>query len=289
MSEVELSAGTIEYEDSGGGGPVLVFLHGVAMDGSVWAPVVADLRRDHRCIVPTLPLGAHRRPMRRDADLSLRGFGRLAAELLERLGLDDVTLIQNDHGAALALAGDNPRPQRVARLVISSCEAFENYPPGLPGKNLRLAAMVPGGLLVAMQAMRLPAVHRSPAGFGWLAKRPLPGGLVEGWLRPAQTDPGVRRDLARYARGARRSQMLEVCERLPGFGRPVLVIWTPEDRVQRPGHGRRLAALLPDAQLTEIPDSYTLIMRDQPEAFASAVRKFIRATTRPRPETATDP
>jgi pimeloyl-ACP methyl ester carboxylesterase len=289
MSEVELSAGTIEYEDSGGGGPVLVFLHGVAMDGSVWAPVVADLRRDHRCIVPTLPLGAHRRPMRRDADLSLRGFGRLAAELLERLGLDDVTLIQNDHGAALALAGDNPRPQRVARLVISSCEAFENYPPGLPGKNLRLAAMVPGGLLVAMQAMRLPAVHRSPAGFGWLAKRPLPGGLVEGWLRPAQTDPGVRRDLARYARGARRRQMLEVCERLPGFGRPVLVIWTPEDRVQRPGHGRRLAALLPDAQLTEIPDSYTLIMRDQPEAFASAVRKFIRATTRPRPETATDP
>jgi pimeloyl-ACP methyl ester carboxylesterase len=99
----------------------------------------------------------------------------------------------------------------------------------------------------------------------------------------------VRRDLARYARGARRRQMLEVCERLPGFGRPVLVIWTPEDRVQRPGHGRRLAALLPDAQLTEIPDSYTLIMRDQPEAFASAVRKFIRATTRPRPETATDP
>ncbi len=289
MSEVELSAGTIGYEDSGGGGPVLVFLHGVAMDGSVWAPVVADLRRDHRCIVPTLPLGAHRQPMRRDADLSLRGFGRLAAELLERLGLDDVTLIQNDHGAALALAGDNPRPQRVARLVISSCEAFENYPPGLPGKNLRLAAMVPGGLLVAMQAMRLPAVRRSPAGFGWMAKRPLPGGLVEGWLRPAQTDPGVRRDLARYARGARRRQMLEVCERLPGFGRPVLVIWTPEDRVQRPGHGRRLAALLPDAQLTEIPDSYTLIMRDQPEAFASAVRKFIRATTRPRPETATDP
>jgi pimeloyl-ACP methyl ester carboxylesterase len=289
MSEVELSAGTIEYEDSGGGGPVLVFLHGVAMDASVWAPVVADLRRDHRCIVPTLPLGAHRRPMRRDADLSLRGFGRLAAELLERLGLDDVTLIQNDHGAALALAGDNPRPQRVARLAISSCEAFENYPPGLPGKNLRLAAMVPGGLLVAMQAMRLPAVRRSPAGFGWMAKRPLPGGLVEGWLRPAQTDPGVRRDLARYARGARRRQMLEVCERLPGFGRPVLVIWTPEDRVQRPGHGRRLAALLPDAQLTEIPDSYTLIMRDQPEAFASAVRKFIRATTRPGPETATDP
>jgi pimeloyl-ACP methyl ester carboxylesterase len=281
MSEVELSAGTIEYDDSGGDGPVLVFLHGVGMDGSVWAPVIADLRRDHRCVVPTLPLGAHRRPMRRDADLSLRGFGHLTAELLERLGLAEVTLVQNDHGAALALAGDNP--QRVARLVVSSCEAFENYPPGLPGKNLRLAAMVPGGLFIAMQAMRLPAVRRSPLGFGWLAKRPLPDGQVNRWLRPLQTDPAVRHDLARYARGARRSQMAEVCDRLPSFSRPVLVIWAPEDRIQRPDHGRRLAALLPNARLAEIPDSYTLIMRDQPAAFANAVRQFVGATTGPRP------
>jgi pimeloyl-ACP methyl ester carboxylesterase len=230
---------------------VLVFLHGVAMDGSVWAPVVADLRRDHRCVVPALPLGAHRRPMRRNADLSLRGFGRMTAELLERLGLDEVTLVQNDHGAALALAGDNPR--RVTRLIVSACEAFENYPPGLPGKNLRLAATVPGGLFVALQAMRLPAVRRSPLGFGWLAKRPLPDELVHRWLQPPQTDPGVRHDLARYARNARRSQMLEVCDRLRSFGRPVLIIWAPEDRVQRPDHGQRLAALLPNARLTEIP------------------------------------
>jgi pimeloyl-ACP methyl ester carboxylesterase len=104
-------------------------------------------------------------------------------------------------------------------------------------------------------------------------------------LRAAQTDPGVRRDLARYARGARRRQMLDVCERLPAFSRPALVIWPPEDRVQHPGHGRRLAALLPDARLTEIPDSYTLIMHDQPEAFATAVREFIRGTG-PRPQTA---
>ena len=285
MSEVELSAGTIEYDDTGGDGPVLVFLHGVAMDGSVWAPVVADLSRDHRCVVPTLPLGAHRRPMRADADLSLRGFGRMVADLLERLGLDEVTLVQNDHGAALALAGESPR--RVARLVVSACEAFENYPPGLPGKNLRLAAMAPGGLFVAMQAMRLPAVRRSPLGFGWLAKRPLPDELLTRWLRPPRTDPGVRRDLARYARNARRSQMLDICGRLPSFDRPVLIIWAPEDRVQRPGHGRRLAALLPDARLTEIPDSYTLIMRDQPEAFASTVRDFVAGTNRPAPATGT--
>ena len=100
-------------------------------------------------------------------------------------------------------------------------------------------------------------------------------------LRPPQTNPGVRHDLACYARNARRRQMLEVCDRLRSFGRPALVIWAPEDRVQRPDHGRRLAALLPDARLAEIPDSYTLIMRDQPEAFADAVRQFVGGITGP--------
>jgi pimeloyl-ACP methyl ester carboxylesterase len=88
----------------------------------------------------------------------------------------------------------------------------------------------------------------------------------------------VRRDLRKYAAGARRHQMLRVCERLSSFDRPALVVWTPEDRVQRPGHGRRLAELLPAARLVEIPDSYTLIMRDQPVAFARVIREFVRET-----------
>src|SRR5437588_5406550 len=179
MPELQLSTGTIDYEDTGGTGPTLVLLGGLVMDGYVWEPMVEDLRRDHRCIVPTLPLGAHRRPMHADADLSLHGFGRMVAELLERLDLTDVTLVQNDHAAALALAGE--RPERVARLVISSCEAFENYPPGLPGKNMRVTAMVPGALLLSMQAMRVRAIRRLPIALGWMSKRALPDELVDGW------------------------------------------------------------------------------------------------------------
>jgi pimeloyl-ACP methyl ester carboxylesterase len=128
------------------------------------------------------------------------------------------------------------------------------------------------------QAMRLRPLRRLPISFGWMAKRPLPDELMDRWLRSLQAQRGVRRDLRKYASSARRRQMLEVCQRLRSFDRPALVVWTPEDRVQRPEHGRRLADLLPDARLVEIPDSYTLIMRDQPEAFARAVREFVRAT-----------
>jgi pimeloyl-ACP methyl ester carboxylesterase len=218
--------------------------------------------------------------MHPDADLTLAGFAGIVAELLERLDLRDVTLVQNDHAAALMLAGRDPR--RVARLVISSCEAFENYPPGLPGKNLRLTALVPGGLFVAMNALRWRPMRRLPIAFGWLAKRPLPDELLDEWLEPLQTQREIRRDLRKYALSARRAQMVEACERLRGFDRPTLIVWTPEDRVQRPEHGRRLADLIPGARLVEVADSYTLIMRDQPDAFARAIREFVLDTKEAR-------
>jgi pimeloyl-ACP methyl ester carboxylesterase len=279
VPEIELTAGTIEYEDTGDDGPVLVLLGGLVMDGSVWDPLVDDLRVDHRCVVPTLPLGAHRKAMRPDADLSLSGYARIVAELLRRLDLREVTLVQNDHAGALVLAGEgDARPERIARLVISSCEAFENYPPGLPGKNVRLTAFLPGGIFLAMNAMRLGVLRRSPIGFGWMAKRPLPDQLLDRWLAPLQTQRAVRRDLRKYVTGGRRRQMVETCERLRAFTRPTLVVWTPQDKVQRPEHGRRFAELLPDARLVEIADSYTLIMRDQPRAFARAIREFVRET-----------
>ena len=47
------------------------------------AGVIAELGAGHRCLTPTMPFGAHRQPMRADADLSLRGMGRIVAEFLE--------------------------------------------------------------------------------------------------------------------------------------------------------------------------------------------------------------
>jgi len=72
MREIELS-GVIEYEDTGGDGPAVVLLHGVVIGPTVWRHVVEDLRSDYRCIVPALPLGAHRQARKPDADLTIYG------------------------------------------------------------------------------------------------------------------------------------------------------------------------------------------------------------------------
>src|SRR4051794_41929762 len=98
MPELELSAGVIDYEDTGGDGPVLVLTHGLVMDASLWRNVVSDLRDDYRCVLPTLPLGAHRHPTRPDADLSMAGIAGLVSEFPEPPNLRSVTLNVSDWG-----------------------------------------------------------------------------------------------------------------------------------------------------------------------------------------------
>ncbi len=276
MQEIELSAGVIEYEDTDGSGPIVVLLHGLAMDGSVWRKVVQELREDHRCVVPTMPLGSHRRPMRADADLSPHGHAQLQAEFLQALDLREVTLVGNDSGLFQITAG--LYPERIARLVLTACEAFENFPPGLPGRTAEVGIKMPGGTFLLAQSLRVHALRRLPFTFGWMAKRPIPDEIFDAWIRPLQTQRGVRRDLSKYVHTLDKGDMLAAAERLRSFDRPALVVWAPEDRVMPPAHGRRFAELLPHGRLIEIADSYTLIPEDQPGELARAIRQFVRDT-----------
>jgi pimeloyl-ACP methyl ester carboxylesterase len=274
-SYIELSAGTIEYEDTGGPGAVIVFLPGLMMDASLWQDVIADLPRDHRCVAPTLPMGAHRHAMRADADLSPRGLARLVSEFLDRLDLNDVTLVGNDTGGALVqlLAADGAT--RVSRIVLVSCDAFDNFPPGLTGKTLVLTGKLSPTLFgLFMQQLRLRPLRRLPIAFGWLTKRG--DAATARWIKPVLKQREIRRDTLQVLRGiaAQRQLMLDAAKRLPSFERPALVIWASQDRVMPPEHGRRLAELLPQGRLVEIPDTYTLIPLDQPAQLAEAIQQF---------------
>jgi len=214
--------------------------------------------------------------MRADADLSPHGIARLQAEFLEALDLHDVTLVGNDLGTFQITAGWYP--ERIARLVLTSCEAFENFPPGLPGRAAEVGIKMPGGAFLMAQVLRLRALRRLPFTFGWMTKRPIPNEILDAWFRPLQTQPGVRRDLTKYVQTLDKGDMLVAAERLRSFDRPALVIWAKEDRIMPPSHGRRLAELLPHGRLIEIADSYTLIHEDQPGELARAIRQFIRDT-----------
>jgi pimeloyl-ACP methyl ester carboxylesterase len=277
--QIQLSGGTIEYVDTGGDGPTIVLLHGLLMDWSLWEEVIADLAVDHRCVAPTLPLGAHREPMLGDADLSFRGIARLVVELLEQLDLDDVTVVGNDSGGALVQLLVAEGSPRMTSIVLVSCDAFDNFPPGLTGKTLFLTGKLAPRLFgLFMQQMRLRPVRRLPIAFGWLTKRG--DAATKRWMRPILHQRDIRRDAVRVLRNAAADKgiMLDVAQVLPSWHHPALVVWASNDRVMPIDHGRRLAELLPQGRLIEIDDSYTLVPLDQPAQLSQVIRQFARST-----------
>jgi pimeloyl-ACP methyl ester carboxylesterase len=269
MPEIELAQGTIRYRDEGSGPPI-VFVHGALVDGRLWEPVVERLQDSARCVVPDLPLGAHRIAL--GADLTPRGVAHLIADLVAALDLRDATLVGNDTGGALCQLLVTSRPERIGGLVLTNCDAFDNFPPAA-FRGLVVAARL--RLLTAlMQPMRIRPLRKTPLAFGWLSKRELPAELLASWVDPFLSDAGVRRDTRRLLAAVRRAELLDNTARLSEFDRPVLIAWAPEDRFFPLDHARRLAAIFPAARLVEIPDAYTFISLDQPKRLADLIREF---------------
>ena len=119
------SAGLM-YSDTGGDGPVVVLLHGVLMNGTLWDTVVGGLRDRCRCIVPELPFGAHTMPMPDDADLTLASLATMIAGFLTELDLRHVTVVCNDRGGAQLVISPGGT-DRVANLIRVSGEVVDRW------------------------------------------------------------------------------------------------------------------------------------------------------------------
>ena len=245
------------------------------MNGDLWRKVVPELSKDYRCIAPDLPLGSHTKAMSESADLSVYGLAKLIDDFLAALDFRDVALVGNDTGGALCQIVITRHPQRIGRLVLTPCDAFDNFPPPF-FKWLLLPAKTPAGAWLLGQPMRLAALRRSPIGFGWLSKKGIEAEITDSWLRPVRTDAGVRRDLTKVLRGIQPRYTLEAAERLGEFDRPVLLVWTPEKDFFKWEHAEALAKAFPDARLERIDDSYTFVPEDQPERLASLIAEFAR-------------
>ena len=278
MPTIHLRIGPVEYRDFGSDAPsqpVAVFVHGFLVNGTVWDPVIERLAADGvRCIVPDWPLGAHRQPADPDAELSPISVAAAVLGLLDGLDLQDVILVGNDTGGALcqlALRGD---AHRVGGLVLTNCDAFEQFPPRF-FVPLFLLARSPAAVWVIAQQTRLRAVRHSPLGFGPLLNRPRSASLTRSWIQPLLDSRAVRHDVARFARAMSRTELIDSATWLGRFPGPVRLIWGARDKHFKVELGRRLAAVFPRARLEEVSDATTFVSIDRPDAVANAVGEVV--------------
>ncbi|WP_235826486.1 alpha/beta fold hydrolase, partial [Candidatus Frankia alpina] len=182
---VDLPQGQISYraaDPPASDRPPVVFLHGLLVDGQLWAAVASQLAEQGvRSYAPTLPLGSHPTPMRPDADLTPRGIARLVLAFLAALDLRDVTLVGNDTGGAIAQFVLDTDPTRVGRAVLTNCDGFDTFPP-FPFTVLVRALRHPALVSALVPVLRSARLRHGPLGFGPLARRPFDPEMTRAWV-----------------------------------------------------------------------------------------------------------
>jgi pimeloyl-ACP methyl ester carboxylesterase len=258
-----------------GRGPAVVFAHGWLANANLWRKVVDALADRFRCVALDLPFGSHRLALRPDADVSPRGCGDLIAAALDALDLRDVTLVGNDSGGAYSQIAVSRRPERIARLVLNSCETpYDAFPPP-PFDGLPLIARDTDALGHLFEALRDPALRRSPNAYGRLIKHPIDDAVFDSYALACLFDAAVLRDASRVMSSAATPPVHEAGRRLIAErSMPVLFAWPTEDSVFPIANARRYAAALANARVVEIADAYSFTPEDQAGALADAIADF---------------
>jgi pimeloyl-ACP methyl ester carboxylesterase len=272
--QIDLAAGTVRYREAGEGKPI-VFVHGYLVDGRLWDGVVDRLADRFRCLAPDWPLGAHEIAMGPDADLAPPGIAALIADFLQKLDLDEATIVGNDSGGAMSQVLVTSHPERIARLVLTNCDTHENFPPGI-FKAMPPLAKLPGGMTMLSAPFRVKPIAR--LAFKPFAKTAIPNALVDSWMRPSLHDRAVRRDARKVTIGLHRRYTLEAASRLRGSRLPILCAWAPGDRFFPISYAERLASEAENARVVPIPDAKTFVPLDRPEQLAEEIAQFAQSS-----------
>ena len=272
LRTVQLPQGPVQYRDMGEG-PTLLFVHGFLVNGEMWRKVYGPLSRTFRCIVPTLPLGGHALPMNPDADLTPPGVARLLADFMAALELREVTVAACDTGGAFTQLLAVHHPERISRLVLTNCDAFEHFVPPILKPFITLFR-TPGGASFFGFTLRFRFVQKLL--YALLAHARLEPHIAESYFQGYIHNPKIRKDAKKVALGISNHYTLEAAEHFSEFHKPVLVVWGQDDRLFV--FGERLANAFPNARLKRVTNSKTFVSEDQPEILTASIKLFMNET-----------
>ncbi len=281
MPTIDLPHGKLRYRAAGPENskrPPVVFIHGFLVSNTLWSKTADALAEAGiRSYAPDLPLGSHSLPLDESADQTPRGVARRVLAFIEAMDLDDVTIVGNDSGGAISQFLVDTDSSRVGRLVLTNCDAFEEFPPA-PFDTLFKSFKKPGPIRALMAPMRSTKIRHSPAGYGLLASKPLDAEQTRAWAEPCITDGGVRKDAAKFVTAVDADEEMHgVSTRLSEFDGPLLLVWGNGDRFFKVDLARRLADTAKDAKLVEIEGGKTFIPLDEPERLAAEIDEFVPA------------
>ena len=228
---VETAFGEFTYLEIGDGPPA-VFVHGVFVSAYFWRHVIAEVCDERRCIAYNLPGhgGSHVGP---DQSLSLAAQGEMLEAFCEALDLDEIDLVANDTGGAIAQIFATRRPDLLRTLTLTNCEVHDLVPSPDPLPNLARGMAERGELapMLAEQGMELDFA-RGELGLGVGFEHPehLTAEDIRGYLEPHFSTVENARAIERTLLALDPQDLLAIEPELKKLDVPTLIVWGTGDR-----------------------------------------------------------
>ncbi|HEX2358759.1 MAG TPA: alpha/beta hydrolase [Solirubrobacterales bacterium] len=236
---------TVFYRRIAGDGPPAVFVHGVPDHSEQWTPFLERMRGP--ALAFDLPgFGRSDRPPPERFDYGVDAHARFVERALERLGVEDHSLVVHDWGG-LALISAQRAPARLRRLVAINCV------PLLPGYRWHRTARIwrtpwLGEISNRLWTRRIASLALRESRGDWSAPPPAFVDMI--W---DQLDAGTFAAILRLYRSAPEEKLARLGAGLGALTAPALVVWSGKDRYLPARFGRAYAAALPNAELVELP------------------------------------
>jgi pimeloyl-ACP methyl ester carboxylesterase len=247
-----------------GDGPAALFVHGLGKSSVLWRQVIEELSGSSRCIAPDWP--AHGASPARD-DMSLTAVAEGLADLCDSLGLDQVDLVGNDTGGAIALILAARHPGKIRTLTLTNGECEGNFPPPDFVPFVELAKQ--GGL--APMAVELAAnpetLSSNPlVSAGYQDPQKIPQEAWSDYFTGVAGTPERARDFERLVASLDAADLTAVGDQLRALQVPTLVVWGTAEANFPVRWAYHLRDMIPGTrEVIEIDGADMLFAEERPE------------------------
>ncbi len=276
----DVSSGRIAYFERGKG-PAALFIHGVPLNGYHWRHVLDRIQHRRRCIAIDL-MGLGYTEIAPGKDVSFAAQARMIAEVIDALGVDEIDLVGNDSGGAIAQIFAGLYPERLRSLVLTNCDVHDGWP---PPQVLPIIERARNGTLAAI----FQPLHDRPDLARERYLKGEPGPLFRSYADPGiLTDELIRLYLApllssreridafqRYWLAFDNAQTVAIHGKLQSLAVPTLIVWGLDDIFFDRKWAYWLKQTIPGAErVVEVPDGRLFFPEDRPDALADPMLKF---------------
>lgn len=268
-------SGQIAYVEQGLGW-VMLFIHGLPLNGLHWRFVMAQMQDQRRCIALDL-MGLGYSRIAPTQEVSFNAQARMVREFLDALEIDQVDLVGNDSGGAIAQIFAAHNPHRLRSLTLTNCDVHDNWPPKVVLPSIEAARQ--GTLLDRYVAMIDNAEQRHAR---WTSAYSNPHVLTDevyrAYIGPLMATPQTRANFHRYWTSFDNAQTLAIEPQLRRLQVPTLVVWATDDIFFAAKWAYWLRDTIPGVvRVVEVPGGKLFFAEDRPQDLVAPLRNLLTA------------